>query len=49
VKLAILDDYQRVALALRPSDDLGEAASVTAFHDHLSDDALIERLASFEC
>ena len=47
--MAILDDYQRVALELGPWESLGDAVAVTAFDDDVADDdALIERLAPFE-
>ena len=47
--MAILDDYQRVALSVGPWESLGDAVAVTAFDDHVADDdALIERLAPFE-
>lgn len=47
-RVAILDDYQRVALALGPWDQLGDAVQATAFDDHVADDdALVERLAPF--
>jgi phosphoglycerate dehydrogenase-like enzyme len=49
IRVAILDDYQGVALALGPWKNLGDAVSVTAFGDHVADDdALVERLAPFE-
>jgi phosphoglycerate dehydrogenase-like enzyme len=49
VSVAILDDYQRVARALGPWDELGDAAAVTAFDDHAADDTvLVNRLAPFE-
>lgn len=45
MNVAILDDYQRVAPALGPWEDLGDDAAVTAFDDHVADDdALVERL-----
>ena len=48
-RLAILDDYQNVALGLAQWDSLGPGVSVQAFHDTLSDqDALARRLADFE-
>jgi phosphoglycerate dehydrogenase-like enzyme len=48
-RVAILDDYQRVALSVGPWESLGDAVAVTAFDDHVADDdALIERLAPFE-
>jgi phosphoglycerate dehydrogenase-like enzyme len=48
-RVAILDDYQRVALSAAPWKSLGDAVAVTAFDDHVADDdALIERLAPFE-
>jgi phosphoglycerate dehydrogenase-like enzyme len=49
VKIAILDDYQGVALGAAPWDDLGADAEVVAFSDHVaSDDALAERLEPYE-
>ena len=48
MRVAILDDYQGVALGAAPWDDLG-ADEVVAFDDHLADDdALVERLAPFD-
>jgi phosphoglycerate dehydrogenase-like enzyme len=48
VRVAILDDYQGVALGAAPWGDLG-ADEVVAFDDHLADDdALVERLAPFD-
>jgi phosphoglycerate dehydrogenase-like enzyme len=47
VRVAVLDDYQGVALSLGPWESLG--ASVSVFRDHVADDdRLIERLAGFE-
>ncbi len=47
-RIAILDDYQRVASAFGDWDRLRERADVTVFSDHLVDDgALVERLAPF--
>jgi phosphoglycerate dehydrogenase-like enzyme len=49
MRVAVLDDYQAVALAMGPWDELGDAVAVTVFTDHVAgDDALIERLADFE-
>jgi len=49
VRVAVLDDYQGVALAMGPWGELGDAVAVTAFTDHVAgDDALIQRLADFE-
>jgi phosphoglycerate dehydrogenase-like enzyme len=48
-RLAILDDYQKVALQMADWKSLGSAVTVEAFHDTLSDqDALAERLQEFE-
>ena len=48
-KIAVLDDYQNVALSLADWSALDELATVTVFNDHLADsDALIERLQPFE-
>ena len=47
--IAILDDYQGVALSMADWAPLQEQAEITAFTDHLADeDALAERLAPFE-
>src|SRR3984957_5805097 len=48
-RIAILDDYQNVALSLADWSALDERASVTVFNDHLADsDAVIERLQPFD-
>jgi len=47
--IAILDDYQDVALSLADWSMLDEWAAVTVFNDHLADsDAVVERLWSFD-
>jgi phosphoglycerate dehydrogenase-like enzyme len=49
VCVAILDDYQAVALALGPWRELAGAIAPTVFTDHVADAAtLVERLAQFE-
>jgi uncharacterized protein YjiS (DUF1127 family) len=48
-RVAILDDYQNVALSLADWSVLDGGATVTVFNDHLADaDAVIERLQPFE-
>jgi phosphoglycerate dehydrogenase-like enzyme len=48
-RIAILDDYQNVALSLADWSVLDGRATVTVFNDHLADaDAVIERLQPFE-
>jgi phosphoglycerate dehydrogenase-like enzyme len=47
-RVAILDDYQEVALKLGPWGDLGEDVFVTRFREHMTDDELVERLAPFD-
>ena len=48
-RVAILDDYQQVALALADWKSLGSDVNVQAFHERLSgEDALAERLGDFE-
>ena len=48
-RVAILDDYQRVALRHGPWDDLGPDVQVVPFHDHVAgDDELVARLAGFD-
>ena len=49
VKIAVLDDYQNVALSLADWSALDERATVTIFNDHLSDtEAVVERLQPFD-
>src|SRR6202166_3079716 len=48
-KIAVLDDYQNVALESADWSLLRDRAEITVFHDHLADpDALIERLLPFD-
>ena len=48
-KIAVLDDYQHVALSLADWSVLAARATVTAFDDHLADpDAIVERLRPFD-
>src|ERR1700734_1910602 len=48
-RIAVLDDYQNVALSLADWSVLDERATVTVFNDHLSDsDAVVERLLPFD-
>jgi phosphoglycerate dehydrogenase-like enzyme len=48
-RLAILDDYQNVALQMADWNSLGSAVSVEVFHDTIADqDALAQRLRDFE-
>jgi phosphoglycerate dehydrogenase-like enzyme len=50
MRVALLDDYQQVALGLADWKSLDPSATVEAFSDHLSDlDALARRLHAFEC
>ena len=47
--MAILDDYQNVALAVADWRSLGREVTVEAFHERLAgEDALVKRLADFE-
>ncbi len=47
-RVAVLDDYQRVALAMADWSALDGRVSVTVFHDHLAEPAaVIERLKPF--
>lgn len=49
MNIAVLDDYQGVALALADWSKLTARARVTVFNDHLDDpEALVERLAPFD-
>ena len=48
-KIAVLDDYQNVALSLADWSALDVRATVTVFNDHLTDsDAVVERLQAFD-
>lgn len=49
IRIAILDDYQNVALGCTDWSQLGAAARTTVFNDHLHEiDALARRLGEFE-
>lgn len=49
LRVAVLDDYQNVALTSTDWSAVTEQAVVTAFADHLSDeDAIVTRLAGFD-
>jgi len=48
-RVALLDDYQKVALHMAAWDSLPADTTVRAFHDHLADeDALAARLKDFD-
>ena len=48
-RIAVLDDYQDVALSLADWSVLNARAAVTVFNDHLSDpEAVVERLQPFD-
>jgi lactate dehydrogenase-like 2-hydroxyacid dehydrogenase len=48
-RIAVLDDYQSVALSLANWSVLDAQAMVTVFNDHLADsDAVVERLEPFD-
>ena len=49
MNIAILDDYQNVALTMADWSALARRANLTVFNDHVSDpDVLVERLAPFD-
>src|SRR5246500_3265585 len=49
MKVAILDDYQNVALQLADWSAVRQHAEITVFNDHLADPAaVVERLMPFE-
>jgi phosphoglycerate dehydrogenase-like enzyme len=49
LKIAILDDYQNVALAIADWSAVAKKAEITVFNDHIDQtDALIERLVPFD-
>jgi phosphoglycerate dehydrogenase-like enzyme len=49
LKVAILDDYQNVALDLADWSSVASRAEITVFNDHVADpDAVVQRLLPFE-
>lgn len=49
LKVAILDDYQNVALGMADWTTVAERADITVFNDHIADpDVLVDRLAGFD-
>jgi phosphoglycerate dehydrogenase-like enzyme len=49
MRVAILDDYQNVALSMADWSDVAARAEINVFTDHLADqDGVVERLAPFE-
>ncbi len=49
VRIAVLDDYQSVALSMADWSVLDARATVTVFNDHVADtDAVVERLQPFD-
>ena len=49
IRLAVLDDYQHVAMQSADWSPLDGRADIVVFHDHLHEhDALVERLSSFD-
>src|ERR1700761_6173036 len=49
VQVAILDDYQNVALTMADWSEVAAHADITVFTDHLADqDAVVQRLAPFD-
>jgi hypothetical protein len=48
-RIAVLDDYQNVALSLADWSVLDDRAMVSVFNDHLADpEAVVERLRPFD-
>ena len=48
-KLAILDDYQKIALDCADWSNLADAVEIDVFHDNIKEhDALVERLARYD-
>jgi phosphoglycerate dehydrogenase-like enzyme len=49
MRIALLDDYQDVALKMAPWERLPATCKVVAFQDHLdAEDAIVERLSGFD-
>ncbi|SAK87764.1 D-2-hydroxyacid dehydrogenase family protein [Caballeronia ptereochthonis] len=49
IRIAVLDDYQNVALSMADWSPLAARAEITVFNDHIAErDALLERLRPFD-
>jgi hypothetical protein len=49
MKVAILDDYQNVALEMADWSSVAGRAEITVFNDHVADpDAVVKRLLPFD-
>jgi hypothetical protein len=49
VRIAVLDDYQNVALSMADWSGLEKRAAITVFNDHMANpDAVVARLQSFD-
>src|SRR5215468_902134 len=49
IRIAILDDYQNVALKMADWSALATRAEIAVFNDHIADpEAVVERLAPFD-
>jgi hypothetical protein len=49
IRIAVLDDYQNVALSMADWSGLDKRAAITVFNDHMVDpDAVVARLQSFD-
>ena len=49
INVAVLDDYQGVALSIVDWSKVSDRANITVFQDHLTDqDGVAERLAPFD-
>jgi hypothetical protein len=49
VRVAVLDDYQNVAMSCADWGKLPEGSQVDVFHDHLfSEEAIAQRLSGFD-
>src|SRR5580658_10140078 len=49
VRIAVLDDYQNIALSMADWSGLDKRAAITVFNDHMADpDAVVARLQSFD-
>jgi phosphoglycerate dehydrogenase-like enzyme len=49
VRIAVLDDYQNVALSMADWSGLDKRATITVFNDHIADpDTVVARLQSFD-
>ena len=48
IRVAILDDYQNIALKMADWSAIGKRAEITVFNEHIHSDDLVEKLTAFD-